>query len=211
MVKIKFCGLFREEDIFSVNRFRPDYAGFVFYEKSHRNVGREQAFRLKQLLDKSIKAVGVFVDKDPEYIASLAEQGIIDMIQLHGNEDEGYIRSLRSLTKAEVIRAYQLQSGGSAEENRSILNDAIDSPADYILIDSGKGTGRTFDWSLLKELKRPYFLAGGLDRDNIKEALDTLYPYCLDISSGIETYRKKDPEKMKEIINIVHEREESIE
>ncbi len=200
--KIKFCGLFREEDITAVNRFLPDYAGFVFYEKSHRNVTRKKAGRLKALLDRRIKAVGVFVDNDPLFISDLAENGIIDIIQLHGHEDEEYIRKLRSLTRSEIIRAFRLDPE-KPEDSAAVLAKALEFPSDHILIDSGMGSGKAFNWELLSGFKRPFFLAGGIDRENAAEAIKMLHPFALDISSGIETDRKKDPAKMADIMEII--------
>ncbi len=202
MTRIKLCGLFREEDIRMVNRALPDYCGFVFYEKSHRNVDREKAAELKVMLDKRIKAVGVFVDHDPDEICSLAESGVIDMIQLHGHEDREYILSLKEKTGAAVIRAFQI--GKTAEgELSTLIKEIEESPADLVLIDSGKGSGRVFDWDFLNNIRRPFFLAGGLNAGNIEEAVKSVAPYGLDLSSGIETEGVKDEEKIKEIMSVL--------
>ena len=202
MTKIKLCGLFREEDIRMVNRALPDYCGFVFYEKSHRNVGREKAAELKAMLDKRIKAVGVFVDHDPGEICSLAENGVIDVIQLHGHEDREYILSLKEKTEAEIIRAFQIGKGAE-EELSSVIKEIEECPADLVLIDSGKGSGKVFDWDFLKNIRRPFFLAGGLNAGNIEEAVKTVSPYGLDLSSGIETEGIKDENKIREIMRIL--------
>ena len=189
-VKIKICGLTRTADIETVNMLLPDYIGFVFWEKSRRNLKEDAAAELKKQLDKRIKAVGVFVDEDSEKILSLVEKGIIDIIQLHGNEDEEYIDYLRQRTDAEIIKAFNVGIPGSLEK-------AEQSSADYIMLDPGKGDGNTFDWQMLGAMKRPYFLAGGLSPENVGEAIRLLKPYAVDVSSGVETDGLKDPEKMK--------------
>ena len=190
MTKIKFCGLSRIEDIECANELKPDFIGFVFYKKSRRFVDREKAKELKNKLSKEIKAVGVFVDEDIEFVASLLRDEIIDIAQLHGSEDENYIKDLKTLTGKPVIKAVRVASADD-------IKKANESPADFVLLDSGMGGGKVFDWSLIKEVKRDYFLAGGLTLENAAEAVDTLTPFAVDVSSGIETDGLKDPEKMK--------------
>lgn len=186
---IKICGLTRPCEIAFVNAAKPDYIGFVL-AKSRRQVTPERAGGLKELLDPSILAVGVFVNEKPETAARLAEEGVIDLIQLHGQEDEAYLRQLRGLTKCPVIKAFCVRS---AEDVRR----ACESSADYILLDSGVGgTGQRFDWKMTGQIKRPWFLAGGLSPDNMKEAVQT-DAFCLDISSGVETDGQKDREKIE--------------
>lgn len=193
---IKICGLSRPEDIDVVNELRPDFIGFVFYEKSKRNVTKEKAKSLKEKLDSRIPAVGVFVNADPEFVISLLEERIIDIAQLHGSEDEEYIQNIRAKTGRKVIKAFVVNDAQSLEE-------AEKSSADYLLLDSGMGTGSTFDWSKLDEVTRPYFLAGGLGLDNIDKALSEIKPYAVDVSSGVETDGVKDPAKIREFINRV--------
>ena len=199
MTKIKLCGLSRPEDIECANSLKPDFIGFVFYKKSKRFVDREKAKELKKLLDKDIKAVGVFVDEDIDFVASLLRDEIIDIAQLHGNEDEKYIRKLQTLSGKPVIKAVRVTS----DED---IKTANDSPADFVLLDSGMGGGKVFDWNLLKEVKRDYFLAGGLTLENAEEAVQTLKPFAVDVSSGIETDGHKDPEKMKQFVAAVREK-----
>lgn len=194
--KIKLCGLSRACDIDVVNVLLPEFIGFVFWDKSKRLVSDEQAKALKEMLDSKIKAVGVFVDESPQRIARLAESGIIDIIQLHGNEDNGYISELRKLADKPIIKAFKIS-------DITDIQNAENSSADYIMADAGKGTGRRFDWSLLGALHRPYFLAGGLALDNVAEAISTLHPYAVDVSSGIETDGLKDENKMREFVRIV--------
>lgn len=189
MTKIKFCGLTRIEDIEAANELKPDYIGFVFWPRSKRYVTREQASELKAKLDPDIEAVGVFVDEDIEVVKSLLDDGIIDIAQLHGNEDENYITELQESTDKSVIKAFKIRSIRD-------LADAEDSSAEFLLLDSGMGTGKTFDWDLLDVAERFYFLAGGLDPDNAAEAIRKLHPYALDVSSGIETEGIKDRNKM---------------
>ena len=189
MTKIKFCGLFRDCDIDAVNELKPDYIGFVFAKKSKRYVMPEKAAELKKLLLPTIKAVGVFVDEPQENIVKLLTDGIIDIVQLHGKEDEDYIRTLRKLTAKPVIKAFCIDS-------ETDIADIETSSADYVLLDSGKGTGNVFDWDLIMGLKRSYFLAGGLSPENVGNAVNLLSPYAVDVSSGIETDGFKDSNKM---------------
>lgn len=195
MTKIKLCGLKRPCDIDAANRLKPEYIGFVFLPKSKRYVDYEKARELKSLLSPEIKAMGVFVDESVQTVARLLNDGVIDIAQLHGSEDEDYIKLLRSLTDKPIIKAFRIRSGEDIER-------AEESSADYVLLDSGMGTGKLFDWSLIKSIKRPYFLAGGLDCDNVGEAVRTLRPYAVDVSSGIETDGLKDNEKMAAFVAI---------
>lgn len=197
MTKIKLCGLSRPCDIEAVNELHPDFIGFVFFPKSKRNVSPELAFQLKQMLDPSIQAVGVFVNEKPEIIADYLQRGIIDVAQLHGKEDEEYIRKLRLLTDKPLIQAFRIDTSDDVKK-------AENSSADYILLDSGAGgTGTVFDWSLIKDLNRPFFLAGGLGIDNVAAALLEISPFAVDISSGIETDGKKDRNKMEQFVRNV--------
>lgn len=189
MTKIKFCGLSDPGDILAANQLKADYVGFVFAPGSRRRIGREEAERLKKLLDPGISAAGVFTDEEPEYIAGLLNRGVIDIAQLHGSEDEDYIRRLRTLTGKPIIQAFRIRTAAD-------VSDAVRSPADYILLDSGAGTGNLFDWRLIQDVKRPYFLAGGLRPENAGDAVKRFHPFALDVSSGIETGGRKDKRKM---------------
>jgi phosphoribosylanthranilate isomerase len=201
MTGIKFCGLRREEDILTANELRPDYIGFVFAEKSRRAVTRETAARLRALLRDDIPAVGVFVDAQPETVAFLLEEGIINLAQLHGREDAEYIARLRDLSDKPVIQAFRIRSSGDVKR-------AEKSSADYVLLDAGAGDGKTFEWELAESVARPCFLAGGLTPENAGEAVERLHPFALDVSSGIETDGVKDPEKMRAFMRAVRRREE---
>ena len=201
MTKIKFCGLTRIEDIDAVNTLKPDYIGFVFWPRSTRVVTREQASELKAMLDPSIKAVGVFVDEDIEVVKSLLNDDIIDIAQLHGSEDGTYINDLKMSTGKPVIKAFKIRSEDDGRQ-------AEESPADMILLDSGMGTGKTFNWEIIKGVKRPFFLAGGLAPDNAAEAIRELHPYALDVSSGIETEGIKDTKKMTDFYEAVRKEDE---
>ena len=202
MTKIKLCGLSRTQDIEAANKLKPDYIGFVFAAKSKRRVSPLKATELKSRLDPEIKAVGVFLDDDLDAVAAMMNLGIVDLVQLHGSEDEEYIKKLRTITDKPVIKAFIINS---AEDVRR----AEASTADYILLDGGKGEGKAFDWSLLKNIRRPYFLAGGLNPGNAADAVRTLAPFSVDVSTGIETDGKKDEEKMTAFVNAVREGEEN--
>lgn len=197
--KIKFCGLSRNCDIETANALSPDYVGFVFVKNSRRCVSFAQAKELKALLAPGILTVGVFVNEDPRTVTALLEAGVIDAAQLHGDEDTDYIRGLKSLTKAPLIKAFGLRS----------IHDlpAVERcPADLVLLDSpGGGTGRLFDWQLLENIQRPYFLAGGLSAENVGKAIARLRPFGVDVSSGIETGGYKDREKMTAFAAAVRE------
>lgn len=196
MTKIKFCGLSRSEDIQAACELGADYIGFVFAKKSRRYITPEKAGELKKMLIPGIKAAGVFVDENPETVAELLDEGIIDIAQLHGKEDEGYISELRKLTSAPIIQAFLIES-------REDIKRAELSSADYVLLDSGAGTGEVFDWEYIDEINRPYFLAGGLTPDNAGEAVRRLRPFAVDVSSGIETDGVKDKGKMASFADAV--------
>ncbi len=191
MAKVKICGLRSKKDIEIVNRYQADYAGFILnYPKSFRSISVEELKGLKGLLDPKIQAVGVFVDEEIDVVTSLLKEGIIDIAQLHGQEDEDYIQKVK--VYGPCIKAFQIQI------KEDILK-AIESCADYILLDQGKGSGQSFDWSLIPTIERDFFLAGGITLDNI-EVTKKLHPYAIDVSSSVETNRKKDEEKVKEMI-----------
>ena len=184
-VRVKFCGLSRFSDIEAANELMPDYAGFVFWDKSRRYVTPKNAEALRRELSPRIEAVGVFVDENPETIADICGRGIIGIIQLHGHEDEEYISRLRTFTDKPIIKAFKIR------EAEDVMR-AENCTADFVMLDSGMGTGKVFDWSLLAGITRPYFLAGGLDAGNVREAVSRLRPYAVDVSSGIETGWVKD-------------------
>lgn len=194
MTKIKLCGLSRVEDILTANELLPDFVGFIFYEKSKRYISPNDAAALKNILDKKISAVGVFVNEKISTVAEIAK--FLDLIQLHGNEDENYISTLRNFTDKKIIQAFKIKT---AED----LQRAKNSRADFILLDSGAGTGEIFNWQLLKNFEREYFLAGGLTVENVSDAVKLLKPFAVDVSSGIETGGLKDSVKMKEFVQIV--------
>lgn len=196
MTKIKLCGLSRPCDIEAANALKPDYIGFVFASKSRRYVTYEKAAELKKWLSPEIQAVGVFVNEHPQNVAKLLQNGIIDMAQLHGDEDEDYITQLRLLTNKPMIRAFRIETAKD-------IKNAKQSMADYILLDSGAGTGTVFDWNLVKSIRRPYFLAGGLDLDNVTDAVKALHPFAVDVSTGIETDGAKDKIKMAAFVAAV--------
>lgn len=196
MTKVKLCGLTCEEDILAANAFMPDYIGFVFTRKSRRYVEPERASGLKKLLDPKIRAAGVFMNEDPEQIVRLLRNGIIDVVQIHGREDNLYIRRLKELSDRPVIQAFQIR-------NEKDIHVAQRSEADCVLLDSGAGTGTVFEWELVREIRRPYFLAGGLDADNVDTAVKFLHPYGVDVSSGIETGGRKDIRKIEAFVNAV--------
>ena len=197
MTKIKICGLYRTEDIDYVNEAKPDYAGFIIhFPKSHRNLSIDEVGRLTRRLDESITSVGVFVDEDADTVISAMKQNVIRMAQLHGHESADYIRRVKEAAGKPVIKAFTVRSADDVRE-------AELSPADYILLDYGKGEGKPFDWRLLDGLERPYFLAGGVTAENLPQILTDIRPWAVDISSGVETDKVKDREKIARVVELV--------
>ena len=200
-MRIKICGLFRDEDIDYVNEARPDYAGFVF-AGSKRQVSAPLAQYLRFRLAEGIVPVGVFINAPVSLIASLYSNGTISIAQLHGDEDESYIAHLKKTcaadktqTQFKVIKVIK---------GETLLKNIPVTAADYYLIDSGAGSGKTFNWELLntKKIDKPWFLAGGINLKNIKQAV-ALNPFAVDISSGAETDGIKDREKILQLVSVV--------
>lgn len=198
MKKIKICGLRRQEDIDYVNQYKPDYIGFVFAQ-SRRQVSLDCALKLKERLHKDIKSVGVFVNEEENHVIDAVRQGCIDYIQLHGDEDEEMILRLKKATQAPIIKAVRVQTIDD-------IYAADKLSCDYLLLDTYQkdaygGTGKSFSWDMIpKEIKHPFFLAGGLSIDNIEKAYK-LNAYGYDISGGVETDGMKDKEKIEELIH----------
>lgn len=196
-VKIKLCGMFREQDIEYVNEAKPNYIGFVvMFPKSHRNIDLETALRLKKRLSPEIKSVAVSVNAPVERFAEFANSGAADVLQLHGNEDAVYIAALRRLTNVPLIKAVKVASPADIEK-ANLLD------VDFLLLDSGTGSGKAFDHSLIdrERITKPFFLAGGLTPENVRAAALETKPYGVDMSSGIETNKVKDREKILAAVN----------
>ena len=192
-MKIKICGLFRDCDIDYVNEAKPDFIGFVF-AKSRRQVSMEWAEAMRPKLRSEITPVGVFVNESLANVAQLLNNNIIEMAQLHGDENEHYIQELKSLTNKPIIKAVRVLSHDDIET-------AQHTAADFLLLDNGTGgTGESFDWSLVRQVTKPFFLAGGLKADNIEQAIIATNPYAVDLSSGVETGGLKDRAKILEIV-----------
>ena len=213
MTQIKLCGLRRLSDIEAANSLKPEYVGFVFWEKSKRFVSRDTALELKKALLPEIKAVGVFVDEEPSVVAGLLRDGIIDMAQLHGKEDGEYVRKLRILyPKGKIIKAVKVKDRKTFLQELKWF-DADDVLPDYYLFDSGTGSGQTFNWEIIRDWALPsgdgkrncrgFFLAGGLDAGNVSYAIEAVRPMAVDVSSGIETDGVKDRDKMEAFVRKV--------
>lgn len=197
MIKVKICGLKRDCDIEYANQLKPDYVGFVFADYSSRFISPELAVVMRCKLSTEINAVGVIVNLPLQKAARIVGDSLMDLVQLHGDEDDNYILRLRELTGKPIIKAFRVDS-------ESDLSRAASSSADYVLFDSGSGgTGKTFDWSLIAQIERPYFLAGGLNPQNVETAVEKLHPYAVDTSSGVETGGHKDFQKIKSFIDII--------
>ncbi|MCL2126607.1 MAG: phosphoribosylanthranilate isomerase [Oscillospiraceae bacterium] len=190
MSRVKICGLSRAEDIMAVNAAKPDYIGFVF-APSHRRIDEAKATMLRKDLDDGISVVGVFVDNDIDSISKLYRNGVIDIAQLHGDEDESYIEKLKDMCDCPVIKAISIHESLPPYPKN----------ADYLLFDALSnergGTGKTFNWEILRDFNGlPYFLAGGLDASNVRAAIEALSSFCVDASSGVETSKLKDAAKI---------------
>ena len=194
MVRIKICGLFRDCDIDYVNEAKPDYIGFVF-AKSRRQVGLEQARQMRGRLDRDILPVGVFVDAPVGQIIELYREGIISLAQLHGQEDDTYIQTLKERCDVPVIQAVAVKTTAD-------ILCRLSSPADYLLLDNtAGGSGQSFDWQQIPDINRPYFLAGGIDEAKMPAAL-ARQPFGIDISSGAETQGLKDRDKIRRLLEL---------
>ena len=188
-VKVKICGLKSMYDIETANITQPDYVGFVF-AKSKRQISPEHALQMKQALDKNIKAVGVFVDENQEFIRNLVNRGVIDMVQQYRPKDTDY--------GVPIIQGIRVENA----------THIIETTAEYVLFDTYSkgaygGTGETFDWELLQGYKKPFFLAGGLNCGNVAQAVRITKPYCVDVSSGVEEHGIKSREKVIDFVNMV--------
>lgn len=204
MSKVKICGLQRTQDIEIVNEFMPNYAGFILgsEKKFRRQVSASDAEKLSEKLDPQIKSVGVFVDEPIDFICSLCDNDVIDIIQLHGSEDNDYILELSKRVQNPIIKAVHVKNSNQVEQAEKLS-------CNYLLLDTAYkdkagGGGKKFDWDLIPEkVSKPYFLAGGINAKNAIKAIEKLNPYCIDVSSSVETDGYKDRKKVKEIINLV--------
>lgn len=198
MAKLKICGLTCEEDIAAVNEVKPDFAGFIIeVPSSRRNLSAEKVKVLVKGLDREILPMGVFVNAAPELPISLLRDGTLWAAQLHGQEDEDYIEKIQNMTGKPVIKAFSIKTPEDVQR-------ALRSPADYILLDQGTGgTGEPFDWSLVPPVRRPFFLAGGIGSENLRNAVSTLHPWAVDLSTSLETQGQKDPIKIRQIAKML--------
>ena len=198
MTKIKICGLSRREDIESVNMVSPDYIGFIMgFPKSHRNITIERAKTLRAGLKEEIQVVGVFVDAEISMIVDACAQKVIDIERL-----KAVLASVE--VQAKIIKAIQVKS----KEDLTLIKEV---PADMILLDAGMGDGKLFSqeqMELLKSVNRDYFLAGGLNPENVSELLESLHPFGVDVSSGVETEKKKDRKKIRRFVQNVRDYDE---
>lgn len=188
--KLKICGIRRIEDILMVNEIKPEFIGFVF-AKSKRQIDLNTAIELKSELNSEIKCVGVFVNEDIDQIVKIVDSKAIDIIQLHGDESPDYIKQLKEKVSAKIIKVIKINSD---------LNDNTSfSQVDYLLYDSGNGSGKPFDWNININRKKPTFIAGGININNIEEAYKIFNPFAFDVSSGVEVGGYKNLDKMREI------------
>lgn len=196
-VKIKICGLCRPEDVAYVNEAKPDFCGFVINVPGRaRSLTPEQVRTFVKDLSPDIVPVGVFLDGAFEMVAELLKEGVIRMAQLHGNEDETYIKALKAQSDFPIIKAFREET----------FAQAVSSSADYVLLDHAHGgTGVSFDWALAAGIDRPFFLAGGIGPDNVVQAIEQVHPWAVDMSSKVETDGKKDREKIMAAVQAVRQ------
>ena len=214
--KVKMCGISKVETIPAVVEAKPDYMGLVFapskrqvtvdqakilVEELHRGYAKKYGSDTEHDKNDTIKTVGVFVNETVDNLVTIANEANLDAVQLHGDEDEAFIQSLKERTNVEVWKAIQIRTAADTEK-------WIDSSADMLLFDAYHkdergGTGEVFDWSSLDAFERPFMLAGGIDSTNVARAIRTVRPYGIDISSGIETNGMKDDKKITAFTKIV--------
>lgn len=201
MSKLKICGLRRYEDIEYVNEFSLDYAGFILSTPFWRSINIDTLANLTERLSRNITPVGVFVNEKIDYIIPFSKY--LSVIQLHGDENNEYIKALRTKTDCEIWKAVRPQTTDE-------INKACSLDADKLLIDSFSkdsvgGTGKVGNWDIIKQAKitKPFFLAGGISSDNVTDAINTVNPFGVDVSSSVETDKKKDREKIKNIVEII--------
>lgn len=200
MVKVKICGLRRPEDIEAANVAKPDYVGFIFVPETKRYVKPDLAASFRRDLAADIQTVGVFVNAPIEEIVAICQAGTIDLVQLHGEEDQAYIAHLKGQVDQHIIKSVAVGDELVVDPNQ----------ADYLLFDSVSpsrgGSGKIFDWQMVSAYQeKPFFLAGGLGVKNIEEALKVVRPYAVDASSSLETDGVKDPVKMQEFVAKIRE------
>lgn len=202
-MKLKICGIRRSEDISYLNETPPDYIGFVF-AKSRRQVTPKEAAILSSALNPQIKTVGVFVNEPIASVLQTAQTAGLSVLQLHGDETEEYIRTLRNHTTCQIWKAIRVKDSHS-------LTKAGRLPVDTLLLDAFSasaygGTGKIADWSLIQKanVQKPFFLAGGLTAENLPEAIACTHPAGIDLSGGVETNGVKDREKIQKVVDMIH-------
>lgn len=198
MSLLKVCGLYQAEDMEIANSTKPDYVGFVlFVEKSHRNITPSQLKTFSPMLNSSIKKVGVFVNPTCQQLLEVAEY--LDVIQLHGAETVEDLEEFQALLRKEFPEKKHQFWKAFTVKSKEDVEKAFDFPTSKVLLDYGKGEGKSFDWNLLKNITKPYILAGGITPDNVGDAVKQFQPYMIDVSSGVETEKVKDIEKIKKL------------
>lgn len=208
MPKVKICGITNLEDAINAAKLGADYLGFNFYKKSPRRIDRKMAKKIIEKIPNNVKKVGIFANEDLNSINGIAKGLNLDLIQLHGDEKPEYCEQLKNKSKKGIIKAFRIKNIQNNENHKDNMNikNAESYNADFLMFDAHKegmfgGTGNTFDWDILKGIKKPFFLSGGLNPENVKDAIKIVKPYAVDAASGVEENpRKKDYYKMKKFI-----------
>lgn len=204
MSKIKICGMQTARDIDITNELMPDFVGFIMgeEEKFRRQIPPDKAYSFRERLNPLVKSVGVFVNEPIDFVADMCNNDIIDLVQLHGQEDDDYILRLSNIVPTPVIKAVHARTSQQIQQAQGLH-------CTYLLLDTAYkdkagGGGKSFNWDIIPQrLEKPFFLAGGINAHNIQQAIQSFAPYCIDLSSSVETDGFKDREKVKEVIEKV--------
>lgn len=207
-MKVKVCGMKLADNILAVDKLKPDYLGFIFYEGSPRYVGEE--FSLQSAPEVSAKKVGVFVSASKEYVMKKAEDNGLDVVQLHGNEDSEYCSLMKKKFSGEVWKSISIESSADFDKVES-YQGVVDKIIFDTKADSLGGSGRVFDWSLLKRLNTDveFFVAGGLGPENCLDVVSTLSDVNAFVGCDFNSKLEEQPgvksvERVKELMEVLN-------
>ena len=202
MTRVKICGITNLEDAINAAKLGADFLGFNFYKKSPRYIEESEARKIIKKIPNNVKKVGISVNENINNVISIVKNLNLDLVQLHGDEKPEYCKQLKDKSKKSIIKAFRIKTNKDIKTMERYN-------ADFLMFDAHKdgmfgGTGKTFDWNMLKGIKKPLFLSGGLNPENVEDAIKIAKPYAVDVASGVEENpRKKDYNKMKKFIEAV--------